>query len=119
MAPDDQVVRVPRYAFEVMAAVTALGEDDVAVMLLLLVRVNGEGYAELDMDPLPSLLTVRSERVLSAVSSIIKRGWITSVDEAAMQSRILACNVHPAFLHSDYDTLMKVVTARMFKTVAH
>lgn len=115
MAPDDQVVRVPRYAFEVMAAMTAFGEDDVAVMLLLLVRIDSGGAIELDMDMLPDFLTLRPERVLRAVSGIIKRGWITSVDEAAMRSRILARVVHPAFLHSDFDTLMKVATARMFK----
>lgn len=115
MASDDQVVHVPRYAFEVLAAMNALGEDDVSVMLLLLVRADSEGYAEMDMDPLPSFLTVRPERVLRAVSGLIKRGWINSVDEVAMQSRTLACVVHPAFLHSDFDTLMKVATARMFK----
>ena len=110
-----KVVRVPRYTFEVMAAMTAFGADAVSVMLLLLERADSEGYAEMDMDPLPSFLTVRPERVLRAVSGLIKRGWITSVDEVAMHCRTLACVVHPAFLHSDFDTLMKVANARMFK----
>ncbi|MFY1663733.1 hypothetical protein [Pseudomonas sp. Pseu.R1] len=71
------------------------------------------------MDVLPDFLTVRRERVERAVSGIIKRGWISSVDEAAMQSRFLACTVHPAFLHSNFHTLMKVVTVRMFKSEVH
>lgn len=119
MAVDDQVVRVPRYAFEVMAAMRALDEDKVAVMLLLSARMDSDRSVRLDLDLLPEFLTVRPERVDRAVSSLIERGWITLVDMAAMRSRILACVVNPAFLHSDFDTLMKVVTARMFKADVH
>jgi hypothetical protein len=117
--PSDQAVHVPRYTFEVMAAMTALGEDEVAIMLLLLVRMNADRAVELDMDLLPDFLTVRPERVLRAVAGLIKRGWITSVDEASMRSHVLACVVHTAFLHSDFDGLMRVVYPRMFKADGH
>lgn len=119
MAPDDQVVHVPRYAFEAMAAMAALNEDKVAVMLLLLVRMDGDRTVKLDLDLLPDFLTVRPERVDRAVSNLIERGWITLVDMAAMRSRTLACIVHPAFLHSDFDGLMRVVYPRMFKADGH
>ncbi|MFJ3523358.1 hypothetical protein ACIPO9_12800 [Pseudomonas sp. NPDC090203] len=118
-ASSDQAVRVPRYAFEVMAAMTALDEDKVAVMLLLLVRMDVDRTVKIYLDQLPEFLTVRPERVDRAVSSLIERGWITLVDMAAMRSRILACVVHPAFLDSDFDGLMRVVYPRMFKADGH
>lgn len=119
MTPKDQVVHVPRYAFEAMAACTALDEDKVAVMLLLLVRMDSNRAVRIDTSLLPDFLTLASERVERAISSLIKNGWVDSVDAAAMRHRVLDCIVHPAFIHADFDTLMRVVNTRLTAVDVH
>jgi len=94
--PKDQAVHAPRYAFEALAACTALGEDKVAVMLLLLVRMDSNRAVKIDTSLLPDFLTLTSQRVDRAVSSLIKSGWVDSVDENAMRHRSLDCVVHSA-----------------------
>lgn len=115
--PEDQAVHAPRYAFEVMAACTVLHEDKVAVMLLLLVKMGSNRAVRIDTSLLPDFLTLSSERVERAVSSLIKNGWVSSVDAAAMRHRVLDCVVHPAFIHADFDTLMRVVNIRSVAVV--
>jgi hypothetical protein len=114
---NDQTVLVPRYAFEAMAAYTALDEDKVAVMLLLLVRMDRNLAVRIDTSVLPDFLTLSSERVERAISRLIKNGWVETVDERAMRHRILDCIVHPAFIHADFDTLMRVVNTRSVAVV--
>lgn len=116
-SPKDQAVHVPRYAFEAMAAYAALDEDKVAVMLLLLVRMDHNRAVKIDTSLLPDFLTLSSERVDHAVSGLIKKGWVDSVDEDAMRHRVLDCVVHPAFIHADFDTLMRVVNTRLWAAV--
>jgi hypothetical protein len=109
---NDHAVPVPRYAFEAMAAYVSLDGDKVAVMLLLLMRMDSNRAVKIDTSVLPNFLTLRSERVDRAVTGLIKKGWVDSVDEYAMRHSILDCVVHPAFIHSDFDTLMMVLDAR-------
>ncbi|WPN49118.1 hypothetical protein [Pseudomonas sp. P8_241] len=112
-SPKDQAVHVPRYAFEVMAARTAVDEDKVAVMLLLLMRMDGNRAVRVGTSLLSDFLTLNIERVEYVISSLIKNGWVESVDDRAMRSRVLDCVVHPAFIHADFDTLMRVVSSRI------
>jgi hypothetical protein len=118
-SPKDQVVHVPRYAFEAMAAYAALDGDKAAVMLLLLVRMNSNRAVRIDMSLLPDFLTLASERVERAISSLIKNGWVDSVDEDAMRHRVLDCVVHSAFIHADFDTLMRIVNTRLTAVDVH
>lgn len=111
---DDQTVRVPRYAFEALAAYSALNEDKVAVMLLLLMRMDSNRAVSIDTTLLPDFLTVRKERVHQAISSLIEYGWVESVDESAMRAGVFKCVVHPAFLDSDFQTLKLVLANHRF-----
>lgn len=119
MTPKDQAVHVPRYAFEAMAACATLDEDKVAVMLLLLVRMDRNRSVRIDTSLLPDFLTLSSERVERAISSLIKNGWVDSVDEEAMRCGVLDCVVHSAFIHADFDTLMRVVNTRLTAVDVH
>ncbi|VVO59099.1 hypothetical protein PS854_00700 [Pseudomonas fluorescens] len=110
--PRDQAVHVPRYALEALAAYAALDGDKVAVMLLLLIRMDSNRAVRIDTSQLPDFLTLSSERVDRAVSGLIKKGWVDSVDEDAMRHRVLGCIVHPAFIHADFDSLMRIVDTR-------
>jgi len=112
-SPKDQAVHVPRYAFEVLAARTAFDEDKVAVMLLLLMRMDSNRAVRVNSSLLSDFLTLNSERVEYAISSLIKKGWVESVDDHAMRCRVLDCVVHPAFIHADFDTLMRMVSSRI------
>jgi hypothetical protein len=116
---NDHAVPVPRYAFEAMAAYVPLDGDKVAVMLLLLVRMDSNRAVKIDTSVLANFLTLHSERVDRAVSGLIKKGWVDSVDEYAMRHSILDCVVHPAFIHSDFDTLMMVLGARLTAVDVH
>ncbi|MGY2187123.1 hypothetical protein [Pseudomonas sp. SDO5591_S426] len=117
--PRDQAVHVPRYAFEALAAYAALDGDNVAVMLLLLIRMDSNRAVKIDMSLLPDFLTLSSERVDRAFSGLIKKGWVDSVDEDAMRHRVLGCIVHPAFIHADFDTLMSIVNTRLTAVEIH
>lgn len=117
--PKDQAVHVPRYAFEAMAAYAALDGDKVAVMLLLLMRMDSNGAVRIDTSLLTDFLTLSSERVERAISGLIKQGWVDSVDDHAMRYRILDCVVHPAFIHADFDTLMRIVNTRLTAVDVH
>ncbi|WP_130927072.1 hypothetical protein [Pseudomonas sp. Sample_14] len=68
MTPNDQVVHVPRYAFEALAAFTAVGEDMVVVMLLLLMRMDSDRAVRIDTSVLPNFLTLSHERLEYAIS---------------------------------------------------
>ncbi|NWL46078.1 hypothetical protein DM819_09485 [Pseudomonas hunanensis] len=111
---NDQMVRVPRYAFEALAAYTALNEDKVAVMLLLLMRMDSNRAVSIDTTLLPDFLTVREERVHRAISSLIEYGWVESVDENAMRLGVLKCVVHSAFTDSDFQALKQVLANHRF-----
>lgn len=117
--PEDHAVHAPRYALEVMAACAALDEDKVAVMLLLLVRMDRNRAVRIDTSVLPDFLTLSSERVERAISSLIKNGWVDSVNEDAMRHRVLDCVVHSAFIHADFDTLMRIVNTRLSAVDVH
>ncbi|PPA00122.1 hypothetical protein C4E44_31505 [Pseudomonas sp. MWU12-2312b] len=119
IVPKGQAVNVPRYAFEAMAAYAALDGDKVAVMLLLLTRMDSNRDVRIDTSLLPDFLTLSSERVGRAVSGLIKKGWVDSVDEDAMRHRVLDCVVHPAFLHADFDTLMRMINTRLTAVDVH
>lgn len=119
MTLKDQAVHVPRYAFEALAAYAALDGDKVAVMLLLLVRMDRNRAVKIDTSLLPDFLTLSSERVDHAVSGLIKKGWVDSVDEDAMRHRVLDCVVHPAFIHADFDTLIRIVNTRLTAVDVH
>lgn len=118
-APADQTVHVPRYAFEALAAHAALDGDKVAVMLLLLVRMDSNRAVRVDGAQLYDFLTLSSERLECAISGLIKKGWVESADDRAMRYRILDCVVHPAFIHADFDTLMRVMHARSTTVNVH
>lgn len=111
--PSSQAVHVPRYAFEAMAAYAASDGDNVAVMLLLLMRMDSNRAVRIDTSLLPDFLTLSNERVERAVSSIIKKGWVDSVDKDAIRLRVLDGFVHAAFIHADFDTLMRIVNTRL------
>ena len=111
---NDQAVHVPRYAFEALAAYCALNEDKVAVMLLLLMRMDSNRVVSIDTTLLPDFLTLREERVHRAISSLIEYGWVESVDERAMLAGVLKCVVHSAFTDSDFYTLKKVLANHRF-----
>lgn len=119
MTGNDQVVHVPRYAFEALAAFTAVGEDMVAVMLLLLMRMDSDRAVRIDTSVLPNFLTLSHERLEYAISLLIKKGWVNSVDEREKRYRMLDCVVHPAFIHADFDTLMGVMHARSTAVDVH
>jgi hypothetical protein len=95
-----------------LAAYAALDGDKVTVMLLLLIRMNSNRAVRIDTSLLPDFLTLSSERVDRAVSGLIKKGWVDSVDEDAMRHHVLSCIVHPAFIHADFDSLMRIVDSR-------
>ncbi|MGO3987935.1 hypothetical protein ABI582_26605 [Pseudomonas sp. SAS7] len=111
---NDQTVCVPRYAFEALAAYTALNEDKVAVMLLLLMRMDSNRAVSVDTTLLPDFLTVSEERVHRAISSLIEYGWVESVDEKALRLGFLKCVVHSAFTNSDFQTLKQVLANNRF-----
>ncbi|MDH1551563.1 hypothetical protein [Pseudomonas juntendi] len=111
---NDQTVCVPRYAFEALAAYTALNEDKVAVMLLLLMRMDSNRAVSIDTTLLPDFLTVSEERVHRAISSLIEYGWVASIDENAMRLGVLKCVVHSAFTDSDFQTLKQVLANHRF-----
>lgn len=117
--PISQAVHVPRYAFEAVAAYTASDGDNVAVMLLLLMRMDSNRAVRIDMSLLPDFLTLSSDRVERAISSLIKNGWVDSVDEDAMRHRVLDCVVNSAFIHADFDTLMRIVNTRLTAVDVH
>ncbi|MNI50815.1 hypothetical protein D3C73_1055040 [compost metagenome] len=119
VVPKDQAIHVPRYAFEAMAAYAALDGDKVAVMLLMLVRMDRNRAVRIDTSLLSDFLTLSSERVERAISGLIKEGWVDSVDEDAMRHRVLDCVVHPAFIHADFDTLMRIVNTRLTAVEVH
>ena len=102
-----------------MAACTALDEDKVAVMLLLLVRMDRNRAVRIDTSLLPDFLTLSSERVDRAISSLIKNGWVDSVDERcdAIPCPRLHCpfSLHPRRLrYAD-----EVVNARLTAVDVH
>ena len=111
---NDQTVCVPRYAFEALAAYSALNEDKVAVMLLLLMRMDSNRAVSVDTTLLPDFLTFREERVHRAISSLIEYGWVESVDEKALRLGVLKCVVHSAFTDSDFQTLKQVLANNRF-----
>ena len=104
---NDQAVAVPRYAFEALAARAAVDEDKVAVMLLLLMRMDSNRAVRVDTSVLRDFLNLSHERLEHAISILIKKGWVKQVDEGAMGYRILDWVVHPAFIDADFDTLMR------------
>ncbi|WP_460127833.1 hypothetical protein [Pseudomonas sp. H1_D05] len=114
-----QAVHVPRYAFEALAAYAALDGDKVAVMLLLLMRMDSNRAVRIDTSLLSDFLTLVCERVERAISSLIKNGWVESVDDGAMRYRIFDCVAHPAFINADFDTLMRVVNTRLTAVDVH
>jgi hypothetical protein len=117
--PKHQAVHVPRYALEAMAACAALDGDKVVVMLLLLMRMDSNGAVRIDASLLSDFLTLSIERVERAISGLIKNGWVDSVDDHSMRYRILDCVVHPAFIHADFDTLMRIVNTRLTAVGVH
>ncbi|EJM25759.1 hypothetical protein [Pseudomonas sp. GM25] len=119
MVPKDQAVSVPRYAFEAMAAYASFDADKVAVMLLLLMRMDFSRAVRIDTSLLPELLTLSSERVGRAVSGLIKKSWVDSIDEDAMRHRFLDCVAHAAFIHADFDTLTRIVNTRLKAVDVH
>lgn len=102
-----QVVKIPRYTFEALAAYTALGEEMVGIMILLLLRMDSDRRVVLDTNLLPSYLTIRRDRLDYAVSLVIKQGWVHSVDQQAMQEGFLIGTVPSVFLDSDFETLIE------------
>lgn len=102
-----------------MAAYAVLDEDRVAVMLLLLVRMDRNSAVRIDTSLLPDFLTLSNDRLVRAISSLIKEGWVESVDGHAMRQRVLDCVVHPAFVHADFDTLMRIVDTRLTAVDVH
>lgn len=116
MKRQERVVQVPRYAFEALAAYTALGEDMVGVMLLLLMKMDKNRAVIIDTHLLPHYFTVRRDRLDYAISGVIKKGWIHSVDEEAMHDGFLNCIVHSAFTDSDFETLIALFNPRLPNT---
>lgn len=89
------------------------------MMLLLLVRMDRSRAVRIDTSLLPDFLTLTNERVERAISGLIKHGWVDSDDEEAMRCGVLDCIVHSAFIHADFDTLMKVVSTRITAVDVH
>ncbi|HDS1709063.1 hypothetical protein [Pseudomonas putida] len=106
MKRKSQVVKIPRYTFEALAAYTALGEEIVGIMMLLLLRMDSDRRVMLDINLLPSYLTIRRDRVDNSVALVIKKGWVHSVDQQAMRDGFLIGTVPSVFLDSDFETLI-------------
>jgi len=102
----DELVKVPAYAFEALAAYVPLGEDCVGLMLLLLMKMERNRMVRIDTDLLPHYFTIRRDRLECAMSCVIKKGWVHSVDQQALQEGFLSCVVHSAFVDSDFETLI-------------
>ena len=108
MGRQDEVVKVPAYAFEALAAYVPLGEDSVGLMLLLLMKMDRNRMVRIDTDLLPHYFTIRRNRLEYAMSCVIKDGWVHSVDEQALREGFLCCIVHSAFVDSDFETLISL-----------
>lgn len=106
MNHQDEVVKVPAYAIEALAAYVPLGDDSVGLMLLLLMKMDSNRVVRVDTDLLPRYFTIRRNRLDYAVSGVINNGWVHSVDQQALQSGFLNCVVHSAFVDSDFESLM-------------
>lgn len=106
MKRQERVLQVPRYAFEALAAYIVLGEDLVGVMLLLLMKMDSNRVVMIDTNLLPHYFTIRRDRLDHAISLVIKKGWVHSVDQEAMRDGYLNCTVHSAFVDSDFETLI-------------
>lgn len=106
MSRQDEVVKVPAYAIEALAAYVPLGEDSVGLMLLLLMKMDCNRVVRIDADLLPHYYTIRRNRFDYALSGVIKNGWVHSVDQQALQSGFLSCIVHSVFVDSDFKTLI-------------
>lgn len=63
MHPQDELVKVPAYAFEALAAYVPLGEDSVGLMLLLLMKMDRNRMVRIDTDLLPHYFTIRRDRL--------------------------------------------------------
>lgn len=106
MNRQDEVVKVPAYAIEALAAYVPLGDDSVGLMLLLLMKMDSNRVVRVDTDLLPRYFTIRRNRLDYALSGVINNGWVHSVDQQALQSGYLNCVVHSAFVDSDFESLM-------------
>lgn len=106
MSRRDEVVKVPAYTIEALAAYVPLGEDCVGLMLLLLMKMDRDRVVRIDMDLLPHYYTIRRDRLDYAVSGLIDHGWVHSVDQEALQEGFLSCVVHSVFVDSDFKTLI-------------
>ena len=106
MGRQDEVVKVPAYAIEALAAYVPLGEDSVGLMLLLLMKMDRNRVVRIDTNLLPRYFTIRRSRLDYAMSCVIKAGWVHSVDQQALQEDFLSCIVHSAFVDSDFEALI-------------
>lgn len=108
MGRQDEVVKVPAYAIEALAAYVPLGEDSVGLMLLLLMKMDRNRVVRIDTDLLPRYFTIRRNRLDYAISCVIRAKWVHSVDQQALQEGFLNCIVHSAFVDSDFETLVSL-----------
>lgn len=102
----NEVVKVPAYAIEALAAYVPLADDSVGLMLLLLMKMDSNRVVRVDADLLPRYFTIRRDRFDYALSGVIKNGWVHSVDQQALQEGFLNCIVHSVFVDSDFETLI-------------
>lgn len=108
MSRQDEVVKVPAYAIEALAAYVPRGEDSVGLMLLLLMKMDSNRVVRIDTDLLPHYFTIRRDRLNYAISCVIKAKWVHSVDQQALKEGFLCCVVHSYFVDSDFETLVSL-----------
>ena len=102
----NEVVKVPAYAIEALAAYVPLADDSVGLMFLLLMKMDSNRVVRIDADLLPRYFTIRRDRFDYALSGVIKNGWVHSVDQQALQEGFLSCIVHSVFVDSDFENLI-------------
>ena len=88
----------PRCTFELMAGLIQACPDEVSLMLLLLARMDSEGAARIEIEFLPRLCYIDSERVFRAMERLFLLGWLDAVSEDAKHDGIFDCIISAAML---------------------
>lgn len=91
-------VHPPRCTFELMAALIQACPDEVSLMLLLLARMDSEGGARIEIESLPRLCCIDSERISRAMMRLSELGWLDAVNEDAKQDGIFDCVIRASIL---------------------
>lgn len=91
-------VHPPRCTFELMAALIQSCPDEVSLMLLLLARMDSDGAAMIEIELLPRLCNISSERVSRAMERLFSLGWLDAVSEEEKHDGIFDCIISARLL---------------------